>query len=143
MRLPMPPLAAAVAAAAILSPLAAQAQSPAPSSSSAPATQPAAPSPSTISDQEITKTANAMQQVMTLRQTYSQRLSKAKPADRDHIAAQGQTAMRQAVVNQGLSVKRYDQILQTAENDPTVRAKLLSQVKPPSGVATPGAPPAH
>jgi Domain of unknown function (DUF4168) len=143
MRLPMPPLAAAFAAAALLSPFAAQAQSPAPSSSPAPAAQPASPSPSTISDQEITKTANAMQQVMTLRQTYTDRLSQAKPADRDRIAAQGETAMRQAVANQGLTVKRYDQILQTAENDPTVRAKLLSQVKPPSGVATPGASPAH
>lgn len=141
MRLPTPPLAAAFAAAVLLSPLAAHAQAPAsPASPSAPAAKPAAPGSSAVSDQEITKAANAMQQVITLRQSYNQQLSQAKPDDRGKIAAQGESAMRQAVTDQGLSVQRYDQILQIAQNDAAVRAKLLNQVKSPTGAAAPGAP---
>ncbi|MGH7225242.1 MAG: DUF4168 domain-containing protein, partial [Gemmataceae bacterium] len=104
MRVPMSPLAAAFAAATLLLPFAAHAQATAPSS--VPVAKPAAPGASAISDQQITKAANAMQQVMTLRQTYSQRLSQAKPEDRDRISAEGENAMRQAVADQGLSVQQ-------------------------------------
>jgi len=142
MRIPKSPLAAALAAAALLSPLAAGAQSsgptPAPSM-----TTPATPGQAAVSDQQITQAANAMQKVMSLRQAYSQRLTQAAPADQGRIEQEGQTAMAHAVTDQGLSVQQYNSILQTAQNDPNVRQKLLSRVSPSSGATTPSPPPSH
>jgi Domain of unknown function (DUF4168) len=135
MRIPKSSFAAAVAAAALLAPFAAGAQtsgsSPAPS-----ATAPATAGQAKVSDQQITQAANAMQKVMTLRQAYSQRMAQAAPADRGRVEQEGETAMKQAVTDQGLSVQQYNTILQTAQNDPSVRQKLLSRVPPPTGATT-------
>jgi len=135
MRIPKSSFAAALAATALLAPLAAGAQtsgsSPAPS-----ATAPATAGQATVSDQQITQAANAMQKVMTLRQAYSQRMTQAKPEDRARIAQEGHTAVERAVTDQGLSVQQYNAILQTAQNDPSVREKLLSRVPSPTGAAT-------
>jgi hypothetical protein len=138
MRIPKGPLVAAFVAATFLSPLAGHAQAPAPASPSATAP---APGHAAIPDQQITKAANAIRQVMSLRQIYSQRIAKAKPEDRGRIAAEGESEMRQAVADQGLSVEQYNAILQTAQNDPTLRAKLLSRV--PAAGAAPTTPAGH
>jgi len=137
MRLKLSPFAAAVAAVTLLSPLAASAQTqatPPPASAAAPAAKTA------VSDQQITQAAVAMQKVMTIRQTYNQRMDQAKPEDRGRIAEEGQTAMKKAVADQGLSVDQYNSILQLAQNDPNVREKLLSRVPQPNGGATGSSP---
>ncbi len=140
MRVKSLPLAAALAATALSLPLA-HAQNASPAAPSASQGAPVTPGKTTISDLQITKAANAMQKVMTLRQTYNQRIAKAKPEDRGSIAAEGHAAMEHAVTQQGLSVDQYNSILQTAQNDPTVRVKLLSRVTPPSAGTMQGAPP--
>jgi len=127
MHMKLSPLAAAVAAVTVLSPLAAgaQTQSP-PSTTAAPTKAPAAKTP--VSDQQITKAAIAMSKVMNIRQTYNQKLTQAKPEDRGRISDESQAAMQKAVTDQGLSVDQYNSILQEAQNDPNVREKLMSKL---------------
>lgn len=126
MHMKLSPLAAAVAAVTVLSPLAAGAQTQPPSSTAAPTTAPATKTP--VSDQQITKAAVAMGKVMNIRQTYNQKLTQAKPEDRGRIADESQAAMQKAVTDQGLSVDQYNAILQEAQNDPGIREKLMSQL---------------
>jgi len=138
MHMKFSPLAAAVAAVTVLSPLAAGAQTQPPPSTAAPATAPAAKTP--ISDQQISQAAVAMGKVMNIRQTYNQKLTQAKPEDRGRIADESQTAMQKAVTDQGLSVEQYNAILQEAQNDPGVREKLMSRLPQQNGAATGSSP---
>lgn len=137
MRIKFSPLAVAAAAVTFLSPLAAGAQTQPPPSTAAPATAPAAKT--AVSDQQITQAAVAMQKVMTIRQSYNQKLTQAKPEDRGRIADESQTEMQKAVTDSGLSVEQYNSILQLAQNDPNVREKLMSRL-PQSGGATDSSP---
>lgn len=137
MRMKFSPLAVAAAAVTLLSPLAAGAQTQPPPSTAAPATAPAAKT--AVSDQQITQAAVAMQKVMTIRQSYNQKLTQAKPEDRGRIADESQTEMQKAVTDSGLSVEQYNSILQLAQNDPNVREKLMSRL-PQSGGATDSSP---
>lgn len=126
MQMKLSPLAAAFAAVTVLSPLAAGAQTQPPPSTAAPAAAPAAKTP--VTDQQITKAANAMAKVMDIRQTYNQKLTQAKPEDRGRISDESQVAMQKAVTDQGLSVDQYNTILQEAQNDPGIREKLMSRL---------------
>ncbi len=138
MRMKLSPLIAAVAAVTVLSPLAAGAQTQPPPSTTAPATAPAAKTP--VTDQQITQAAVAMQKVMTIRQSYSQQLTQAKPEDRGRIADESQTAMKKAVTDSGLSVDQYNAILQQAQNDPNMREKLISRLPQQNGGAAGSSP---
>jgi len=138
MRMKLSPLAAAVAAVTVLSPLTAGAQSQSPSPTAAPAAAPAAKTQ--VSDQQITQAAVAMQKVMTIRQSYNQQLNQAKPEDRGRIADESQTAMKKAVTDSGLSVDQYNAILQMAQNDPDVREKLMSRLPKANGGAAGSSP---
>ena len=139
MHMKLSPLAAAVAAVTVLSPLAAGAQTQPPPSTAAPTTAPAAKTP--VSDQQITKAAIAMGQVMNIRQTYNQKLTQAKPEDRGRISDESQAAMQKAVTDQGLSVDQYNAILQEAQNDPNVREKLMSRLPQQNGGTAGSSPP--
>ncbi|HEV2264511.1 MAG TPA: DUF4168 domain-containing protein [Stellaceae bacterium] len=138
MRIKLSPFAAAVAAVTLLSPLAANAQTQSPSSTAAPAAAPAAKT--SVSDQQISQAAVAMQKVMTIRQSYNQQLNQAKPEDRGRIADESQTAMKKAVTDSGLSVDQYNAILQLAQNDPDVREKLMNRLPQQNGGATGSSP---
>lgn len=139
MHMKLSPLAAAVAAVTVLSPLAAGAQTQPPPSTAAPAAAPAAKAQ--VSDQQITKAAFAMGKVMNIRQTYNQKLTQAKPEDRGRIADESQAAMQKAVTDQGLSVDQYNAILQEAQNDPNVREKLMSRLPQQNGGTAGSSPP--
>lgn len=135
MRMKLSPLAAAVAAVTVLSPLVAGAQTQAsPPSTIAPAAKTA------VTDQQITQAAVAMQKVMTIRQNYNQQLTQAKPEDRGRIADESQTAMKKAVTDSGLTVDQYNSILQLAQNDPDVREKLMSRLPTQGGGAAGSSP---
>ncbi|GEM_PF-6494535 len=141
MRMNVSRFAAALLAAGLLPPFAAGALA------QSPPTSTAAPGPNAaVSDQQINEAAAAMQKVMSLRQDYGQRLAQAKPEDRPRIAQEGESKIRQAVADQGLSVDQYNAILQEAQNDPNVRARLLSRVgqpggAPPASPSNPASPP--
>jgi Domain of unknown function (DUF4168) len=101
-----------------------QAQSPQPQS-------PQAQSPSpTISDQKLNATAAAIGQVTSIKQSYERKIAEAPQSDKQRISEEANGALKKAVTDQGLSVDEYNSILQTAENDPTVRQKLNQRIRP-------------
>jgi hypothetical protein len=103
-------------------------QSP-PASSTAPdATSPATPS-ADIPDQKLDAAAKAVKGITALQNTYEQKLTQAPQAEKGRIADEADSAMAKVVTDQGLSVEEYTNILQVAQNNPTVHQKLLDRLK--------------
>jgi hypothetical protein len=89
-----------------------------------------APAPS-ISDQKLDAAAAAIERVASLQQTYRRQLSEApQQADKERIVAEANGALSKAVTDQGLSVEEYSSILQAAQNDPTLRGKIMQRLHP-------------
>ena len=131
MRQPMhlltrPLAAAALTAAWILSATAANAQAPSPSSPSPGTSKQAAD----ITDQKLDATAAALEQVLTVKRGYQQKIEAANPSDRKRIADEADVAVEEAVTKQGISVEEYTSILVVAQNDPAVREKILQRMRP-------------
>jgi hypothetical protein len=115
----------AAAAGLLLIPVAgAQAQSP----STPPATSPSA-APTTIPEGKLDAAAAAVKRVSAVRDSFEQQVAKAPPADKERLAGEANDAMKKAVTDQGLSVEEYTTILKVAQNDPSVREKLLQRLK--------------
>jgi hypothetical protein len=68
----------------------------------------------------------------TLTQDYQQRITAAAPADKERILNEAQSALEKAVTDQGLSVEEYNSILEVAQNDPGVRAKIRQRMGAPT-----------
>lgn len=103
----------------------AQAQAPgAPST-----TNPGAKAPADISEQKLDATAAAVKNVSAIRQTYEEKVAQAPAAEKGRLVDEATTAMTKAVTDQGLSVDEYVSIIEVAQNDPTVRDKLLQKLK--------------
>jgi hypothetical protein len=100
----------------------AQGQSPAPSPS-----QPA----HDISDQKLDATAAALDQIADVKENYTKQIE-ATPGDADkrRLVDEANKALVKAVTDQGLSVEEYTSIMVVAQNDPTVRQKILQRMKP-------------
>ncbi len=81
-----------------------------------------------VPDEKLDKAAAAIGRVVALKQTYTQRLQTASEAERPQIADEAKTAMTKAVTDQGLSVEEYSNILQVAENDTSVRDRILKRL---------------
>ena len=99
-----------------------QAQSP-----QAQSLQAQSPSP-TISDQKLTAAAAALGQVTSIRQSYQRKIAETPQPDKQRVTDEANSALQKAVTDQGLSVDEYNTILQTAQNDPTVRQKLAQRI---------------
>jgi predicted ATPase with chaperone activity len=84
-----------------------------------------------ISDQKLDAAAAAMKQVTDLQRDYRQKIDAAAPSDKQRLASEGNAALKKAVTDHGLSVDEYNQILTVAQNDPTVRAKLMQRLTAP------------
>lgn len=117
--------AALLGTAVLLSIPAASAQSPMPPQGQKPAASAAA-----ISDKKLDAAAAALQHVTTLKQSYQEKIEAAPPDQQQRLANEGNDALKKAVTDQGLSLDEYNAILQVAQNDPTVRAKLLQRLEP-------------
>ncbi len=87
------------------------------------------PSP-TISDQKLNAAAAAIGQVTSIERSYEQKIAEAPPSEKQHITDEATNAMKKAVTDQGLSVDEYNTIVQTAQNDPTIRQKLVQRIHP-------------
>jgi len=98
--------------------------------SETPQQQQAAPS-TAISDRKLDQAAAAIQQVNDVQRDYQQKLSSAAPADRPRVASEGNAALTKAVTDHGLSVEEFNSIMTVAQNDPSVRAKLLQRLHNP------------
>jgi len=90
---------------------------------------PSSPAPN-ITEQKLDAAAAALERVIGLQKTYEQRLAQADQADKERIVAEANDALTKAVADQGLSVEEYSSILETAQNDPEVRGKLLQRIHP-------------
>ena len=87
------------------------------------------PSPSApISDEKLNAAAVAIGQVATIRQSYEGKIAAASPSDKQRLAKEQNDALEKAVTDQGLSVDEYNNIIRTAQNDPTVREKLTRRI---------------
>jgi predicted TIM-barrel fold metal-dependent hydrolase len=117
----MRPLAAAALAGWLLSvpTTNAQTQSPTPAPSDRTAN---------IPDQKLDAAAAALQQVANVKQDYQQRLATAAEPDKKRIADQAHDELVKAVTDQGLSVEEYTSILIVAQNDASVREKLIERL---------------
>ena len=85
------------------------------------------PSP-TIPDQKLTAAAAALGQVTSIRQSYQRKIAETPQPDKQRVTDEANSALQKAVTDQGLSVDEYNTILQTAQNDPTVRQKLAQRI---------------
>jgi hypothetical protein len=83
-----------------------------------------------VPDEKLDKAAVAIGRVAALKETYAERLESASEAERPQIVNEAKTALTQAVTDQGLSVEEYSNILQVAENDASVREKIIQRLKP-------------
>ena len=88
--------------------------------------------PSNIPDQKLDAAAAAVQRVTTLTQDYQQRITAAAPDDKERIVNEANGALVKAVIDQGLSVEEYNSILEVAQNDPGVRAKIRQRMGAPT-----------
>lgn len=93
-----------------------------------PATPPAT-STTSIPDNKLDAAAAAVKRVSAVRDNFEQQVAKAPAADKERLAGEANDAMKKAVTEQGLSVEEYTTILKVAQNDPSVREKLLQRLK--------------
>lgn len=92
--------------------------------------KPEASTPSAnIPEQKLDAAAAAVKGVSAVRDDYEQKLAQAPQDQKPRIVDEADNAMAKAVTDQGLSVEEYTTILQVAQNDPTVRDKLLERLK--------------
>jgi len=84
-----------------------------------------------LSDQKLSAVAAALERVASLQKDYRQRIAAAEaPADKERIVAEAHNEFTKAVTDQGLSVEEYASILDLAQDDPEIRAKLLQRIRP-------------
>jgi hypothetical protein len=114
-----------------------QQASPPPSSSqsssppSSPSTAPtAAPmTASDITDKKLDATAAAVKKVSTVSDSYKKKLAQAPDSEKEKIRDDADRDVTKAVTDQGLSVQEYLGIMKVAQNDETVRNKLIDRLK--------------
>jgi Domain of unknown function (DUF4168) len=99
-------------------------------------TEPSSPGPTEkapdISDQKLDAAAAALERMVSLRESYEQRLKAAPASDKERIANEAKDAFVKAISEQGLSVDEYNSILVVAQNDPQIRSKILQRLRPPT-----------
>jgi hypothetical protein len=99
-------------------------------------TEQSTPAPSeqatNIPDQKLDAIAAALGQVVSVRESYEQRLQTAPPSEADRIADEAKGALVKAVTDQGLSVEEYNSILVVAQNNPEVRKQIVQRMRPPA-----------
>jgi hypothetical protein len=80
-----------------------------------------------LSDAMVQKVGTALRQTVTIRQKYAERAQSTKSSEEQQVlATQAQSEMVQAISDQGLSVEQYNQVIQMAQADPTLKQRLLS-----------------
>ena len=79
-----------------------------------------------MSDMMVQKVGTALRHVAMIRQQYSQRTQSVNSQQRQTLTDQANKDMLKAIRDQGLSVQQYDQAIQMAQNDATLKQRLLS-----------------
>lgn len=82
---------------------------------------------SSVSDVTVQHVGKAIRNVTQLRQQYTQRVQASTSQQaRQELDTQAQRDMTKAVTDQGLTLQQYDQVIQLAQADPTLRQRLLA-----------------
>jgi hypothetical protein len=80
-----------------------------------------------MSDAMVSKVGTALRHVALIRQQYSQRAQGAESQQQQQaLSDQARNEMVKAIGDQGLSVQQYQQAIQLAQNDETLKRRLLS-----------------
>jgi uncharacterized protein DUF4168 len=99
-------------------------------SSSPPAkTAPDAASPTNIPDKKLDAVATAAKRMVSVSDTYKEKLAKAPEAEKEQIVGEANQAITKAVTDQGLSVEEYVSIMKVAQDNPAVRDRLVERLK--------------
>ncbi len=88
-----------------------------------------ATAPADIPDHKLDAAAAAAKRVVAVSDTYEQKLAKASGNEKEKLVDEANQAIAKAVTEQGLSVDEYVSIMKVAQNDPTVRDKLVQRLK--------------
>ena len=82
---------------------------------------------SPVSDAMVHRVGKAIRNVTMVRQQYTQQAQASKsPQARQALDTEAQRDMAKAVTDQGLTLQQYDQVIQMAQADPSLRQRLLS-----------------
>jgi hypothetical protein len=80
-----------------------------------------------LSDAMVTKVGTALRHVSVIRRQYTQRAQAANSQqEQQAISAQARDEMAKAISDQGLSVQQYDQAIQMAQHNDTLKQRLIS-----------------
>jgi hypothetical protein len=82
-----------------------------------------------IPEDKLNAAGAALAAVSRVRNDYQQRIAKARPNDKKRLIEQGDNAMQKAITDKGLSIDEYKAILDMAQNDPDLQAKLIERAK--------------
>jgi hypothetical protein len=97
------------------------------SSPSVPQTQNSALPQENVDDATVHKVGAALRQVATIRQQYAQRAQAMdSPEQRQGLTEHARNDMVKAIGDQGLSVQQYQQVIQMAQADESLKQRLLS-----------------
>jgi predicted ATPase with chaperone activity len=80
-----------------------------------------------LSDAMVQKVGTALRHMAQIRQGYTQRAQSANSQQQQQeLTDQAQKDMAKAISDQGLSIQQYNQVIQMAQTDATLKQRLLS-----------------
>jgi hypothetical protein len=80
-----------------------------------------------LTDAMVQKVGTALRHMATIRQDYARRAQATNSQQQQQeLTNQAERDMTKAISDQGLSVQQYNQVIQMAQNDPTLKQRLLS-----------------
>jgi hypothetical protein len=82
-----------------------------------------------VSDAKIQKVGAALRDITRVRDDYGARLTSAQTdEERQELQNEAQAVMVEAVRGQGLSVGEFNEVVEAADDDPTLRDRVLAAV---------------
>ena len=82
-----------------------------------------------ISETKLDAVAAAVKQVSMLKETYEAKLAKVPDDQKVSVVEEANEAAEKAIKEQGLSVEEFVSIMDAADSDPAVRAKIIRRLK--------------
>jgi Domain of unknown function (DUF4168) len=82
-----------------------------------------------VSEEKLDAAAAVIEKTASIKESYQQRIEAAAPTDKERITDEANSAIAKAVTDQGLSISEYTSILTMAQNDPTVRIKIIQRIR--------------
>jgi hypothetical protein len=122
----LPLVAAPLVAAGLMFAPIANAQTPSPA---APSMTTPSPQAFDIPDKKLDAAAAAAKKVVAVSDEYEQKIAKASEADKQRLTGEAKQATMKAVSDEGLSIDEYASIMRTAQNNPSVRDRLIQRLK--------------